>query len=70
MAAAISCRPFVNLRAAAFIDPILDCQAGNPDEFPFIVCYKRNSKRNGMRGNPQIIISDHMARLLQFCPDL
>src|SRR5260370_39883470 len=40
--------------------PILHLQAAHPPELPLIIRHQRQSRRLGMRRNPQIVVPDHL----------
>src|SRR5208282_6546155 len=49
--------------------PVLDLQPTHPSKFAFIVCNQRQPCNHGMRSDPEIVVSDHLASRFQLRPN-
>ena len=47
-------------RGTSRFRPVLDFQSGHASEFPLIVCDQGELGSLGMRGDPQIVVPDHL----------
>src|SRR6266849_5388971 len=61
-------RPRTN-RAGPLHRPVLHLQTPHSPELPLVVGDQRQPRRLGVRGNPQVVISDHLALAFQFRSD-
>ncbi len=43
--------------------PVLDLQPTHPPKFAFVVCNQCQPSNHGMRSDPEIVVSDHLASL-------